>query len=262
MNAVALTDRAALTRALGVDLDAIRFKAAQLVHLARGEWVRLGKERLMTSERAYTGAIQPEVFTLAGRGLVGHITLDGRFPYMVEHGADSFDMRDTLLSSPKAKTSKEGYRYLVVPFRHMGPTATGRNAPALGSAYRGGPVGNLIAFGLGRAVAAAAKRLAPTTSDATGATKWGGRLSEDEGGPQLRGRHVTGIYSGMVRHGKTYAKGSGSFGSTFRVISNNPASLREDGGGYNWHHPGLRARNLISSVQEYVERVAPAVFAV
>lgn len=262
MNAVALTDRAALLRALGIDQDSIRFKFAQLVHLARGHWIVVAKQRLLSSERAYTGAIQPEVFTISGLGMVGAITLAGRFPCMVEHGAEPWDLRETLLASPKAKTSKDGYRYLIVPFRHMGPRASGRNAPALGSAYRHGHLGNLVAFGLGRAVHAAAAKLGATTTDpTTGDTKWGGRLSEDQGGPLARDRHATGIYTGMVRHGKAYAKSAGSQFSTFRVISNNPDTLRQDVGGYNWTHPGIGARNLMTRVQDYVERIAPSVWA-
>lgn len=43
------------------------------------------------------------------------VYLEGWLPLALEHGTKRFDMKPGLLASPKAKLSKEGKKYLVVP---------------------------------------------------------------------------------------------------------------------------------------------------
>jgi hypothetical protein len=45
------------------------------------------------------------------------ISLDAKFRW-VDDGLEPHNMLDSLLKSPKAKTSKDGSRYIVVPFQH------------------------------------------------------------------------------------------------------------------------------------------------
>lgn len=49
-------------------------------------------------------------FELEGKGI-------SRLGLMLEQGASAFDIKEGLLNSPKAKTGKDGGRYITVPFR-------------------------------------------------------------------------------------------------------------------------------------------------
>jgi hypothetical protein len=46
---------------------------------------------------------------------------------MIEEGSSAFDMKSNMLSSPKAKTSKSGKKYLSVPFRWATPGSLGES---------------------------------------------------------------------------------------------------------------------------------------
>lgn len=65
----------------------------------------------------YAGAITMEP-NYAGNPLMALVQPKG-VPYAapIETGYDAFDMKPFLYASPKAKTSKRGYRYMIVPIR-------------------------------------------------------------------------------------------------------------------------------------------------
>ncbi len=46
---------------------------------------------------------------------------------MIEEGASSFDMKEKLLASPKAKTGKDGKRYITVPLRWAATDSVGES---------------------------------------------------------------------------------------------------------------------------------------
>lgn len=247
-----------LLQAVGLPSQAtVRAQAGILAHLARAELMRLAKERLKTSERAYTGGILP--ITFEGRKAL--LILEGMFPNMVEHGWPAHDLRTTVLKSAKARVSKAGHRYLAIPFRVMMPGATGRNAEVLGVPYERSPsfAGRMTSAILQRTVPKEARALSATTSTPGGGTSWGGRLPATSGGPLARPRHATGLYSALMRFGKGYGGGSGARYGTFRMISTNPASMRSDLGGNNWMHPGIQARHLMRLVRDYIRRMTPVV---
>jgi len=240
------------------------------IHLARTRLVTLAQQRLKTSARDYVGAITPPDITSTPGGWRATILLTGAFAHMVEEGAAPWDLRTTILKpgTRKIRTSKAGFLYLSVPFRHMTPSASGVNAPPMGSAYSGEGQkpehrafrGSLAAAAaaLGKAVHKAAKKLAPTLSAPGVGTQYGGRLAAGVGGATLlRPRHVTDVYQGMIREEKTYedAKPQTQY-LTFRTISNNPATRRSDDAGgqseVNWTHPGLEARHLVPEALEYI----------
>ncbi len=236
--------------ALGYTPEAVQTRIGMLGDAIRTAWVTAAHRRLFTSERDYIKAItKPEV--VAGRLFV---TLVGAFPNMVEHGASSWDLRDTILQSSKAGTSKDGYRYLAVPFRHMMPGATGRNAPPVGSAYA------KIDRGLGKtvanAVSSAMRRLESSVNSGAGSmTVWGGRLQAGLA-PKLKPHHVVDIYAGMVRMAKTYQAATHYQYRTWRTISDNPATKRAG----SWIHPGIRARHLANDVSRQIPDMTEAIF--
>jgi hypothetical protein len=245
-----LSNAAALRTLFGMTPETDLARLKLLANMARTEWVAESRV-LVSSQSAYRAGIQPEVVEQQGGKANAYIVLSGTLPNMVEQGCPPFDLRETVLKSPKAHTSKAGYRYMAIPFRHMLPGATGRNAPAIGSAYAGSKynMGNLVAMGLAKAVTDLAKKLRGKK-----------RIGEADGGPLLRDRHVTGIYTGMQRQTKQYEKATQAKYGTFRMISTNPASMRSDAGGMNWMHPGIKARHLADRVQERIPDLASMIW--
>lgn len=265
---------------LGVSNGAVTAGLSKIGDIARTKWVTLAMQRLNTSQRDYVAAISNPVLSVDDKGNPQvTLTLRGKFPNMVETGADPFDLRATLLnpSLPKKpgtvgiRRSKKGYLYRAIPFRRMGPSASGKNAAALGAAESQAGRGAMsLAFRgertaeearlLGRAVAREAKKLEPTVGMPGGKVQYGGRLAKGVGGAMpLRPRHKTDLYEGTVREEKTYAKATQSQLMTFRMISTNPGSFREDDAGgspqMNWIHPGILARNLAPATSAYVDMV-------
>lgn len=235
--------------------------AVRLAHAARTQIVVAAQRELKTSARDYVAGISDvKVVAAPGGGVEARVVLSGTLPNMVERGVPAFDMRPGLLASPKARTTSKGHRVLAVPFRHMGPGASGRNAAPMGSGYseeRGekslsqpGPKSAREADALGRETWGRAKRLSATRSRPGGGTDYGERL-EDREGP-MRGRHAGGLYGGMIREEKTYQGATQSQYITFRMVSSNPATFRSDEGGMNWSHPGIVPRQLFTKAERYI----------
>jgi len=234
--------------------------AVRLAHAARTQIVVSAQRELKTSARDYVAGVSDVKVTATAERVEARIVLKGALPNMVERGVPAFDMRPGLLSSPKARTTEAGHRVLAVPFRHMGPGASGRNGTPMGFGYseeRGeksraapGPKSAEEADAIGRAAWGRAKRLSPTRSRPGGGTDYGGRL-EDREGP-ARGRHAGGLYGGMIREEKTYQGATQSQYMTFRMVSSNPATFRSDEGGMNWSHPGIVPRGLFTKAEQYV----------
>jgi len=226
---------------------------------ARAQWIRVARQRLGSSRHDYIRGIQ-EVEREEGARV---ISLVGWLANAIEQGLPSFDMRTTLLSgkSRLTKVGKDGKRYGHVPFRHGTPASGGGGGTPMGRAYGpvgddsrgvGGVVGSDDAKSMGARVYAAAKTLSATkTHTYTSArsrgsiteTKWGGRLQEGLA-PKLHERHATDIFSGMVRERHTYDRATQTKFMTWRTISERT--------GTGWIHPGITARHLASSVEEWV----------
>lgn len=235
-------------------------------------WVQQAGLRFHSTRRDYQAGIQP-VQAIQGGGAM--VVLAGQLPNLLENGMAAFDQHDTLLG-PNVPTVPVGQRgkhrnkaggfYRAIPFRHQvpGTLGVGGGAP-MGSSYEG-VVADAVA--LGRAVHAAAKRLAPTTGQPGGpvSTARGGRLPAGTGGaPLLRSQprrmmvggqvrtaapHAVDIYAGMVRQQKTYGRATQNTYMTFRTISTSQPD--------KWLHPGLEPAHLADEVSRYVDRVAPA----
>lgn len=63
--------------------------------------------------------------------LEGTVMLDyskDKIVKMIEEGASAFDMKDKMLSSPKAKIGRKGGRYMTIPFRWGTPGAIGESS--------------------------------------------------------------------------------------------------------------------------------------
>lgn len=210
-------------------------------------WKKLAQQELRSTARDYVQGIKHTATDEKAT-----VSLEGQLPNMIEKGWSGGDMREWMLSSPKAKKGKDG-PYLVVPFRHGTPGTGGRN------------VGNVMPG----PIHAAAKRLLPTlsrpgeaVSQASGTTKVHGtrlhpNLPMKEAARQILQRkekphHATSIYMGMIRNAQPTKKGLRTSGyHTFRTISTHTRAA-----GKHWVHPGIKARNLARKVTKHLEKLA------
>jgi hypothetical protein len=233
-----------------------------LAMAARAKWINLAKAGLHSTSQEYIQGLQ-EIESHKG---VRVIVLAGWLPNALENGLEEFDLRDTILSSPKAKTSADGHKYLAIPFRHATPGTVGQAGPAMGMRY--GPQGALSRawasgghFSMaeaemkGKALYGRAKGLTMVHHSRTahsGATttsiirRPGARLGHQADlFPKLAPWHSTDIYAGMQKQGKQYF--------TFRTISDrNPQG---------WIHPGLEPRHFAQQVDEHIQNLMPRALA-
>jgi hypothetical protein len=226
--------------------------ATAVADMARAEWIRLAQSDLTSTQQDYIAGIGPP----QQRGGFIEITLGGKLPNMIEGGFAGGDMRKTHLSGPSVKTSKEGHKYMSVPFRHA-------TSGTRGFAGRVMP----------RGVYQAAKKLRGTLTGPDGrVTLWGERLKSGLAA-KLQPHHETDIYASMIRAQKTYEATSQSSYHTFRTISDNPGTRKfiTPAGGVHrgaeppqgsreagWIHPGIDARHFAPRVKSFVESQASA----
>jgi hypothetical protein len=164
-----------------------------------------------------------EIFSTSGHG------------NLIEEGFEPFDQKEGLLGSPKAKTGKNGSRYITVPFRHGVP---GTNTMQAMPKHIYEQAKNLTYSRRNNFLVAFFTRRKYS---------WGGRLpssSEDQ-----RTHHAphpgagytwsTGRFSGMVKMGKP----KHTQYLTFRRVSTNSDPR-------SWQHPGVKPRPIREAVIE------------
>lgn len=191
------------------------------INTITGEYVRSIQDGLRFREDL-TG----EVFTTSPHGVI------------IEKGQRARDMKPGLLASPRAKTNKEGKRYITVPFRHGTPGTVGLPP-------------------MPKEVYSAAKNLAYSRreqglSSSNKQYVWGGRYKQGVERDAQYGmrvhiaphpgagyQHRSGIYEGMVRMGK----GRHTQYLTFRRVSENSDPR-------SWQHPGVPPRPIREAVIE------------
>ena len=218
-------------------------------------WKKQAMEHLTSSSREYVQGLTSESedrkFT---------ITLSGALSNMIEQGFAGGDMRKWMLNGPKARRSKRGSRYLIIPFQHGTPGTSGRN----------------VGHEMPASIHEAASKLAPTLSrPARGAgggttTRYGGRLTENSANlsheahrlltTKQKPWHQSSVYRGMIRQAKTFKKTTQTTGyNTFRVISDavTRGARGENGEALqHWAHPGITARKFAEKTQKHVAKIA------
>jgi hypothetical protein len=96
--------------------------AGALQQMVAGKMVELARDRLKSRFQDYVGAI-----STSQEGGEWIVNLDASAMY-IEDGQEEFNMLDGLLASPKAKTAKDGSKFIVVPFSQgpgIGPGSEG-----------------------------------------------------------------------------------------------------------------------------------------
>lgn len=140
------------------------------------------------------------------------------FSNLVEFGADRFDMKIGLLKSNKAKMSKEGYKYLIIPFKHFTPGALQKNV-------------------LPKSLYEKVKKLKFGKSMKKGKFNLNTGEEKDIQTYKKKEEHRKGLYEGITKVGR---KGHAGY-MTFRVVS-------EKSDASSWWHPGFRASPVYKKV--------------
>lgn len=218
---------------------------------ARAEWISLASDELRSTSRDYIQSISQ----VALEEKRASIQLVGVLPNMVEQGWPQTDLRETVLTSPKAKTAAKGHRYLAVPFRHGTPGTKGSNVgPAMPK-----PIHN-VAKTLAATMTAPGRPGMTVKGERLHAGMPMGRQARQILETKIRPWHTTSIYTGMIRKVATYGERAGggpvmqASYQTFRTISD---AVKRDS--RHWVHPGIKARHLAEKVQAFVGRVATKV---
>ena len=129
----------------------------------------------------------------------------------IEEGRPAYDLKQMLNTSDKVRRSKNGKRYLIIPFRHNTsgaqamPSAIYKAAKALPVSKVTGRAWLSNGFGGGGIY----------TDRAT--YKWGGRLPSGMS-EKLKPWHATDIHAGMVKMDTSAGKAKSSAYLTFRVM--------------------------------------------
>lgn len=205
------------------------------IEYASGAWVSYsgGTFRVQSVTGEYVRSIQEGL--RFPEDLTGEVFTTSPHSSYIEDGQPAHDLKPGLLSSPKAKTGKDGKKYITVPYRHGVPGTVGlpampknvyQLAQQLGFSRRNN---FLKAFFTGRKYT------------------WNGRLQESSQGQRTHfGSHPgagytwkTGQFSGMVRVGK---RGHTQY-LTFRRVSENSDPR-------SWQHPGVEPRPIREAVVE------------
>jgi len=221
------------------------YKVAQL---AQQEWIRMAQYRLRSSREDYVNGLRkPESFKTVKTGdtISFEVGLIGKMPNAFEFGMPAFDMkavRPGWLGGSKAKVSKSGKRYVVIPFRHSLTSAARINYS--GKAQEAG-----LRTELQRIV---------TKYNMNRTVRRGGRIAE---GPVKRvpkipmtGRiakvfsaATTHPLSGLTRYQKKIAGGKASSTlMTFRIMSEDQAG--------KWLHPGIKPADILPDVEAFADK--------
>jgi hypothetical protein len=203
----------------------MEFVTKQVTAEIARQWGQQAKTSLKKTRTQYLRGL---VVVDKGR-FEGQVVLKGVLPNMVESGITAFDMKDGFLKSGKVKNSKNGGRYITIPFRLGAPSSLGESsafsdvmpAPVYQAAKVLPPKTGLSQTNVPAPFNELKTRAAiNTTSKAFEAYK-----------------HKSSIYAGMQKSTKAYESASQGTYVVFRRVSEN-----SDGNAFI--HPGIEAHNL------------------
>lgn len=226
--------------------------AAKLAAATQAHIIEQAGQKLHTRRQKFVEHLTVFPLDQGGKSDFWVVNLDKKYRW-IDDGMEEHEMIDDLLKSSKAKTSKDGSRYLTVPFDHSpgkgGPTTS---TPAQRSLVdtikkelkgRGIPFGKIEAGPDGKPLLGNLHNVDITKQPAkTGegpGQGWGpvGDVRQGPTGiPFLQGIRIN---QSKVRDPKTGKEGVKRSIFTFRTVSS-----KHKGTG-RWHHPGLEPKNLL-----------------
>lgn len=165
----------------------------------------------------------------------GAVMLVGKFPNMIENGADSFDIKEGALNGPNAKTGKNGSKYNTIPFGFGTPGALEEN-------FSGGVLPKEIHDIVSKKPANEPLQkydLKNVSSSLRQPQKKTVKMPENKSFKEYQ--HKSSIYEGVSKR-TDKSTGQNTYGS-FRRISENSSPE-------SWVHPGLEAHHIAEKALE------------
>lgn len=220
------------------------------------------QEKLHSTREKYIGALKldevaPGIWT---------ITLD-KSAMWIEEGMQEHEMLDNLLASPKAKTAKDGSKYLAVPFKHSkGPTQQTPAAKTLTDTIKAEMKRRQIPYGKLETDAAGKPKLGllhkfdilkQPVKTAEGPGQGKGPVGAVRQGPTgIPFLQSVRVYQRQVKDETTGKMRVSRDVMTFRV-----ASSKHKGTG-RWVHPGLQAKKFFEeasdwALQNWEQKIVP-----
>ena len=234
--------------------------------LAVEEWIRTAGSKFKHSNGDYArGVLEGVMYPFDGDPLHYKIVHPLGNAKMLEDGYEPFDMKKMLFTSDKVRISKDGKRYLIIPFNHGTPGTKSKRAMPKEVYEQAKDLRHSVITGVKNE---GSVKHARTVKDADllkkynpnrvkrNTYKWGEHLGDD----------VDDNYKGMVRFQKNpnivrHAISLGKFSGTkknmtdsmqnyssymtFRVMSEDSA---------DWQHPGMKAMNILGETVEKIRQ--------
>ncbi len=98
-------------------------------NMVMNEWIATANNRFRHSNGGYAqGIVQGVKYPFQDNPLHFVIEHTKKYAMYIEKGFDPFDMKKMLQTSMKVRVSKEGHKYLVIPFQHGTPGAVSMRA--------------------------------------------------------------------------------------------------------------------------------------
>lgn len=224
--------------------------------VARGEWVNRAQGALKSTSRDYVQGISKVEEIEQGHV---YVELNGVLPNMVEEGWGPRDLRTTIIPHAKnRRESREGYGYVVIPFRHGTPGTSGANVgrpmPSVIHKVAKHLAATRTEYGPGKRPIAPAhgqgERILHAGANLPHMTRKAKQLLTEKARPW----HSSSLYEGMIREEKTYKVGPQSEYFTFRTITEDPLAHIDP---RKWYHPGIKARRLAAKTLRHMQKVIP-----
>jgi hypothetical protein len=220
-------------RLAGQVRDALATTVTRMVPVVVTALSRVADAKLHRTAKLYKAEL-PESITATSTGLKIELTGVARD---LEIGYPARDMKQEMLSSPKAKTGADGGKYIDVPFRH----ATNEKAVR----YQGMP--QEIKNRVMAAVKTERRSAAEEGRAERNPLRVTGKL------PAQSPKHATSIHSDMMR----VARQAGSrVSSTYHTIRR----LSSKSDAQAWWHPGFSGIRALRDVKSELEQAMKAIF--
>ena len=238
--------------------------AQRMVAMTRGKAIELANERLHTRRQMFIDGLN----MVEVNDSTYLITLDADVRW-IDDGLPQHNMIDNLLNSPKAKTAKDGSKYVVVPFRH-GPSGPTQQTPAQSTLLntikgelkkRGIPYGKIESgadgspkLGTLHKFSITQKPIKTSNSPGQGKGPVGEVMQGPTGIPLLQGIQIR----QRMQKNKDGSESVKRDIMTFRVAS----SKHKDQG--RWEHPGLQPMNIMEdtakwAMETWEKEIAPGI---
>jgi hypothetical protein len=180
------------------------------------------------------------------------VSSDYKYAQEIDDGRPARDLKKILDTSHKTKISKNGHRYLIIPFRHQTPgaDAIGQSMPAdvyeLARNLAPSRITGSKRLVVGHDIQSRKPLLITKRSYA-----WGGRLNFRDEAQFMAAPNATKRHQGMVRFDTSSSKAKSSAYLTFRVLSDKSTG---------WIIPAKPGLHLVQGVTNRLQPLAEKVF--